>query len=154
MEHFPHFQGAYGNRENVINGPAYKDSRDNLVKGKMRMWWGMHSHGDHRSMKGVYFLLIFVGILLLSRGGSGFPWWFVLFFVLPMLGRALNAATAPQEEDYKRKRTGEDVIIVDKPKREPRYAVGDDGELVEVYADEEYDQERRRRTNADELEYF
>jgi hypothetical protein len=100
-------------------------------------------------------VLIIIGIVIFtSRIGGPLPWLFFFFFVLPMLMRLINNAVAPQQEVYKRKRMGEDVIIVDKPKREPRYAVGDDGELIEVYAEDDYDDKpKRRQSNGDDMEY-
>lgn len=106
-------------------------------------------------MRGLPMALIIIGIVIFtSRIGGPLPWLFFFFFVLPMLMRLINSATAPQAEVYKRKRMGEDVIIVDKPKREPRYAVGDDGELVEVYEESAYEgKPKRRHADGDDMEY-
>lgn len=106
-------------------------------------------------MRGWWLALMIVGVVFLAQGSSSpLPWIFFFFFVLPMLTRLINSVTAPQEEAYKRKRMGEDVIIVDKPKREPRYAVGDDGELVEVYEESAYEEKpKRRQSNGDDMEY-
>lgn len=120
------------------------------------MWLGTHSHRDYRSMKLLPMLLLFIAVMMItSRGGSPFSWLIFFMVVVPMLKRLFNAATSQYEGEYRRQRGDDDVVIVDKPKREPRYAIGDDGELVEVYAETDYEEKPKRRQNSDdELEYF
>jgi hypothetical protein len=107
-------------------------------------------------MRGLPVLLIILGVLVFtSRVGGPLPWLFFFFFVLPMLKGVFYSVAVQHDDAYKHKRMGNDVIIVDKPKREPRYVVGDDGELVEVYAEELYDEKPKRRNQyGDDLEYM
>lgn len=103
-------------------------------------------------------VLLIIGVVFFtSRLGSPMSWIIFFMFVVPMLKRLLHAAPTSYEGEYRRQRGDDDVVIVDKPKREPRYAVGDDGELVEVYAEADYEDEekpKRRQNSDDALEYF
>lgn len=110
-----------------------------------------------------------------SRGGFGwllpllFFWWifgggsssfFSIVLAIIVIGFVVNAfsrrAAPPMEIDYeeegKRKRGVSDEYSFEdeyeKPKREPRYALGDDGELVEL-PPEDYDDAPRRRSEDD-----
>lgn len=114
------------------------------------MWWGWHGQRNHGRFNWWPFMLIFIGIALVSGWGrSWFMWMILFFFVVPFV-RSLFASGRSQRDDYgKRKHEAGDVIIVDKPKREPQYAVGDDGELVEIYDDEAYEQKPKRRQTGD-----
>jgi hypothetical protein len=126
------------------------------MKGKYCMWWGWHGHGEYRTMRNWSWVFVIIGIVIFTgRVGGPLPWLFFFFFVLPMLMRFMNSVTAPQQDVYKRKRVGDEVIFVDKPKREPQYIVGDDGELVEVYAEDDYEEKpKRRQVSGDDMEYI
>ena len=81
-------------------------------------------------------------------------WMFLFFFVIPFVKR-LFASSWSQQGDYtKRKRETGDVVIIDKPKREPHYAVGDDGELVELYDEDGYEEKPKRLgTQSNDFDY-
>lgn len=67
----------------------------------------------------------------------GFPWW-MFFFVWPVFGSwSRESRRDPREKRKRDYDTYEDEAVYEKPKREPRYALGDDGELIELPADEE-----------------
>lgn len=94
-------------------------------------WWGWSSGRGWRGGFGFWGWLVMIGLIWFLSGGRmpGWIFWFlmpmVIFGVLPAVLRALNATS-----DEKRKR--DEFEFNDKPKREPRYVVGDDGELVEA----------------------
>jgi hypothetical protein len=119
--------------------------------GEANMWWGWHRHQPNRHWNWLPFFLIFLGFVLWSGGGrSWFMWMILFFFVIPFV-RSLVASGWSQQGDYeKRKRETGDVVIIDKPKREPQYAVGDDGELVEVYNDDTYEEKPKRLRSAND----
>ena len=109
------------------------------------MWWGWHRRQSIRHWNWLPFLLIFLGFVLWSGWGRNwFAWMFLFFFVIPFV-RNIFASSWSQQQGYeKRKRDGDDVVIIDKPKRQPQYAVGDDGELVEIYDDDAYEEKPKR----------
>jgi hypothetical protein len=119
------------------------------------MWWGWHGRGYARRWNWWPFLLIFLGIALFSGWGHGWFMWMILFFFVIPIVRSLLASGWTQHDGYeKRKRNSGNVVIVDKPKRAPQYAVGDDGELVEVYDDEVYEEKPKRlQTGHDDFDY-
>lgn len=119
------------------------------------MWWGWHRHHSNRHWGWLPFFLILLAFMLWSGWGRFWFTWMILFwFVIPFI-RSVFASTWSQQGDYeKRKRSADDVIIIDKPKRKPQYAVGDDGELVEIYEDEVYEEKPKRlRSLGDDFDY-
>ena len=119
------------------------------------MWWGWHRHQPNRQWNWLPFFLIFLGFVLWSGWGrSWFMWMILFFFVIPFV-KNLFASGGSQQGDYeKRKREKGDVVIIDKRKREPEYAVGDDGELVEVYGDDGFEEKPKRlRTENSDFDY-
>ena len=103
------------------------------------MFW-IWSSGRGRSGFMPMFLgmaLFFIVLTLLSGRGITWIWWFILptlfFSVLPAVLRSLNR----NYEIEKRKRDDDLYSYEEKPKREPVYRLGDDGELIEVTADDE-----------------
>jgi hypothetical protein len=100
-------------------------------------WWGWSSGRGWRGGFGMFWgWLIMIGLVWLLSGGGmpGWIWWFILpmviFRVLPAVLRSLNTSA-----EEKRKRE-EYTFDEEKPKREPLYRLGDDGELIEVTEDE------------------
>jgi hypothetical protein len=110
------------------------------------MWWG----DDYRfqiSDSARKILLFIIGLFMLLILFRLFSWGSIIFFfffpVAFHYGNDWFGANGSQTE--KRKREPETILIMpdDKPKRgesAPRYALGDDGELIEV---DDRDQERR-----------
>lgn len=92
-------------------------------------------------------ILIFFGMIWLSGGflRAGWLTWLIvislIFYVVPAVIRMINRQISEQAEFEKRKREEVYDDAVDeygaKPKREPRYILGDDGELIEVQDDED-----------------
>lgn len=114
-------------------------------------WWTWSSGRGMRGGIGWIFPLIFFWFIF--GGRSGFISIMLTAIVIALVVSALSRRVVPPmemdyEEEEKRKRDSyyeysfEDEF--EKPKREPRYALGDDGELVELPPEEEYDPPRRR----------
>ncbi len=106
------------------------------------MFWGSWSSG--RGWRGGFSIflgmMLIIGLMSLIGGGRGFTWiwWFILptliFSVLPSVIRSLNR----NADIEKRKHDNDDLSMYEeKPKREPQYMLGDDGELIEVQPDDE-----------------
>jgi hypothetical protein len=122
----------------------------------MIMGGGWYGRGYGRNWNWWPVMLIFIGIMLLSGWGRNWWVWMVLFFfVLPLVKHLVASGWMNRDQYEKRKRESGDVIIMDKPKRQPHYSVGDDGELVEIYDEDDYIQKPKRREAAnDDLEYI
>lgn len=90
--------------------------------------WNDRRHINGQNM--MYVLGVIVFILLITNSSGGFPWW-IFFFTFPFFrssGSSTNSGHRPAEMKTKND---------EKPKREPRYALGDDGELIELRDDED-----------------
>ena len=122
-------------------------------------WWSWSSGRGSRGGIGWIFPLIFFWFIFGGRSSS----FFTIVLTLIVIGLVVSAfsrrAAPPMDMDYeemeKRKRDSYDEYSfedeTEKPKREPRYGLGDDGELVELPPEEEYDPPRRR--NEDDSYY-
>src|SRR5262245_4911488 len=107
--------------------------------------WGGYRRGYSRGWNWMPLVAIVLIIAFFSGGHNSWMMWVVLWVVVVPFLRNVFSSGGRRRDDYeKRKHESGDVIIVDKPKREPHYAVGDDGELVEVYDDEVYDEKPKR----------
>lgn len=121
----------------------------------MRSIVKMRSNGNGSPRNGLAVLFIIIGIVMLFGMLSRIlPWWVIIFIVIPMsggwlskfsewLGTLGSSVFTEQNEPrrYDASRVPESVEMDEKPKRvavdsEPRYALGDDGELIELPADE------------------
>jgi hypothetical protein len=94
--------------------------------------WGL----GHRSrLVDILVILLIIGVVTNVFREWGFPWW-ILFFVLPVF----SSWRGQQEQHEKQKREARDYdeyeLGGEKQKREPRYALGDDGELIELPPEE------------------
>lgn len=109
---------------------------------------GWSGQNDSRWWAGWPIVLIVLAFALTSRSWSmsWFIWMIVFWFVVPKVVRFFQSegmGGAACDPTMKHKRDYRDVIVVDKPKREPHYAIGDDGELVELY-DEDFSPTRSK----------
>ena len=120
------------------------------------MGWGWHQRGYSGRWTGFSVLFLILGIMMFSRmGGSGWIGWMILFFVVIPLVKSAFSVNRDRGDWYEKQKRDGDVIVVDKPKREPTYAIGDDGELVELHDDGLYEEKpKRRQTAEDDVEYI
>jgi hypothetical protein len=104
-------------------------------------------HGRNKIIDVLIIILIIV-VIMSVFSSWGFPWW-IFFFVWPVF-KGWNwggQQSQPMEKPKRDPGVYEDPAYDDdKPKREPRYALGDDGELIELPAEDDarYGQQRQR----------
>jgi hypothetical protein len=123
------------------------------------MWWG-DNYRFQISDSARKILLFIIGLFMLLILFRLFSWGVIIFFFVFPLFRYGNEWFNPNgSQTEKRKREPETILIMpdDKPKRgesAPRYALGDDGELIEVDDREQdrrsADEQPRRAYNRDE----
>lgn len=124
------------------------------------MWWG-YNNNFQISDRARKFIMLMIGlfILLMIFRLSGF---WIFFFIFPMFFRfGRGWFNGDQSEAEKRKHEPETILIMpdDKPKRDQsaardqsasRYALGDDGELIDLDERREDEAPPRRAYNRDE----
>lgn len=119
------------------------------------MWWGDNHRfqiSDSARKILLSIILFIIGLLILLilfRLFSG--WIFLFFFTFPLFRYGNDWFNSNGSQTEKRKREPETILIMpdDKPKRgesAPRYALGDDGELIEV-DDRKFDQPDQDRSD-------
>jgi hypothetical protein len=121
------------------------------------MGWGWYRRGYSGRWGGLSVLLLILVIMMLTRGWGGMSWigWMILFMVVIPFARSFFNPDRARGEWYEKQKREGDVVIIDKPKREPAYGVGDDGELVELHDDDRYEgKPKRRQSTEDDLEYL
>lgn len=119
------------------------------------MWWGYNNNFQLSGRaRNFIMLMIFLFIMMLIFRVSG--WWIFVFFIFPMVFRfGREWFDSDQSAAEKRKREPETILIMpdDKPKRDEsarRYALGDDGELIELDDRRADASEQDRRDQDDE----
>lgn len=122
--------------------------------------WRVSFHQHRAWWRWLFIALIVVSIAGGWRVIGAYGWLFGFLILVPLLARWFE--TPPAAQSAKRKRTcaapqvcrqpvslDDELADEDKPKRRPRYIVGDDGELVEVidesvdFADEQSRRDER-----------
>jgi hypothetical protein len=123
------------------------------------MWSGQNNQAMMQRIfiKIVVGMLIFMIIFAVART---FNWW-LIFFIMPGFFW-FTKSMRPSGEKHKRARPVEspaDVVILDadhKAKRDadpaPEYALGDDGEIIEIVPDAD-DPARRKKRASDSIDY-
>ncbi len=100
------------------------------------MWWG-HNGNFQLSDSARKALLLLIGLIIIALIFR-FNGWLIFFIFFPFVFRFSRSwFDLDQNAVEKRKREPETILIMpdDKPKRAepvPRYALGDDGELIEL----------------------
>jgi hypothetical protein len=118
------------------------------------MWWGYNSNFQ-MSDRARKFIMLMIGLFILMLIFRFSGWWIFVFFIFPMFFRfGRSWFDSDQSEAEKRKREPETILIMpdDKPKRDEsasRYALGDDGELIELN-DRRADVSEQERNNQDQ----
>lgn len=112
------------------------------------MWWG-YNNNFQISDRARKFLMIMIGLFIMMAIFRFSEWWIFFFFIFPMFFRfGRGWFNGDQSEAEKRKREPETILIMpdDKPKRDEsaaRYALGDDGELIDLNRPDQDDPPRR-----------
>jgi hypothetical protein len=109
--------------------------------------WRTSLHHQHAWWRWLLIVLIVASIAGGWRVFGTYGWLFAFLIVVPLLARYFETPAAQTSAKRKRARARDaggavncsrledDLEDGEKPKRRPRYVVGDDGELVEVIDD-------------------
>ncbi|PJF25995.1 MAG: hypothetical protein CUN53_09945 [Phototrophicales bacterium] len=117
------------------------------------MWWG-YNNNFQMSGRARNFIMLMIGLFIMLMIFRSSGWWIFVFFIFPMFFRfGRDWFDSDQSAAEKRKREPETILIMpeDKPKRDEsasRYALGDDGELIEL-DDRKGDQADGERSDPD-----
>ncbi len=103
------------------------------------MWRDSFNFGDWRVKALLFAVLLGLVYAIVGgehgRGVDGEAWvlWMIIFVALPVIFGRRSRRYRRHGREYD---DGYDRDTFEKPKREPRYVMGDDGELIEVGEDQ------------------
>jgi hypothetical protein len=108
------------------------------------MWgWQSNRRFNWMGLIGTIVLLAFLWGMFSGR----FSFWMIfplMWWVFPMISRMFGQES--RDEQYE-KRKNDEYGVDEKPKREPRYVLADDGEILEVVDDDPHESTDQRRSN-------